>query len=70
MVELLPNPLVEINNARLNAERLAQKAISHSLKSTKEDIKKIVVSWFDKEVKRGHFDLDKLIDSLYDLISR
>lgn len=75
MTKILPNPFIEKFNAEINKEILASKLSSQQIsfqkiKISKEEIKKIVVSWFDKEVKRGHFDLDELIDSLYELISK
>lgn len=75
MTEVLPNPFVERFNAETEKETLINKLSSqqitfHKLKITKEDIKKIVISWFNKELKRGYFNLDELIDSLYKLISK
>ena len=69
MIKILPNPFVEKFNAEENHINRFISTVKN-LKPTKEDIKKIVLLWFDKEAKRGHFNLDELIDSFYELISK
>lgn len=40
-----------------------------NLKLTKKDIKKTVLSWFDKEIKHEKFDLNELMEKIWKLIS-
>lgn len=75
MTEILPNPYIE----KFNTEKISIHKID-TLKETepilkirrvsREDIKKIVVSWFNKEAKHKIFHLDELIDALYGLVSK
>ena len=69
MIKILPNPFVE----KFKAEQIRTGRVTPTIKNfkpTREDIKKIVTSWFNKEAKHKVFHLDELIDALHSLIQR